>query len=480
MKKNWRNSIVIGPFGWLLGLGWFLFIGCQSGTGNKESQRPGGPAPANPVTSDRPAHNHATEAAEYTCPMHPQIVQEKPGSCPICGMDLVKKNAVAGSDTLTVNSDLNDLVKPTNSVVVANIATVKPEQRSEPVVVTADGIVTYDTRRLYTIPARFGGRIEKLYVRYNFQPIRKGQKLLELYSPDIVTAQSELIYLLESDATNAHLINLAKQKLRLLGVTDGQIAALVKTRKPSYSLAVYSPYDGYVVEATSPAPAASAQPGQGASTGNKMNGGGMSGGQTTSGTDEITFSQPTSAAGGMAGASPLLLREGQYVQTGQTLFRVINASRLWAEFRLYARDAVGIGVGDPLTIRFDQTGQPPLPARVSLVLPYFDNGTRFTTIRANLSGGKAIRVGQLARADIRRPANEALWLPAEAVLDLGNEQVAFLQTDTGVFQPIRVQTGLRAGSLVAITGGLTTDQSVAGNAQFLIDSESFVNVAAKK
>jgi Cu(I)/Ag(I) efflux system membrane fusion protein len=471
MKKNWRNRRMRWLSGTLFGL-LLAMVGCQSGTENREGTAP-------PNTSDRPAHNHGAEAVQYTCPMHPQIVQDAPGSCPICGMDLVQKHPAGGGDSMAVTADLKALLKPTNSVVVANIGTVEPVRRSEPLTVNANGIITYDTRRLYTIPARFGGRIEKLYVRYNFQPIRKGQKLLELYSPDIVTAQRELVYLLESDANNAPLIAAAKQKLRLLGVTDGQIATLVNTHKPSYSLAVFSPYDGYVVEATTPAPAAPSQTGV-AQSGSGMNGGGMGTNAAGSGTDEITFAQPAPAAGGMAGTSPLLLREGQYVSTGQTLFRVVNGSRLWAEFRLYARDAAGIKVGDPLTISFDQTGQPPRPARVSLVVPFLENGARFTTIRAYLSGSNRIRVGQLAHADIRRPATEGLWLPAAAVLDLGNEQVAFLQTGNGIFQPVRVQTGPQVGGQIAITGGLTADQSVARDAQFLIDSESFVNVAAKK
>jgi len=460
---------------------WFVVAGCGSGTENKESQSPanratGTPVRDRPITSDRPVHDH-TESEVYTCPMHPQIAQDEPGSCPICGMDLVRKNPVGTGDSLTIGADLRALLKPTNSVVVANIATIRPEQRSEPVTIETSGVITYDTRRVYTVPARFGGRIEQLFVRYAYQPVRKGQKLLELYSPDIVTAQRELVYLLTSDATNAHLIGLAKQKLRLLGVTDGQISTLVRTRKPSYSLAVFSPYDGYVVEATSPVPAATAPTGMAGASGGSTNGGGMGGGMS-SGTDEITFGQPAPASGGMsAGPGPLLLREGQYVQAGQTLFRIVNADRLWAEFRLYAADAAGVHVGDPLTITFDQTGQPPRRATVSLVVPFLENGTPFTTIRANIAGGNTVRVGQLVQASIRQPASDRLWLPTEAVLNLGTESVAFLETGSGIFQPVRVQTGTRSGSYVAITGGLTADQSVARNAQFLIDSESFVNVA---
>jgi Cu(I)/Ag(I) efflux system membrane fusion protein len=89
-------------------------------------------------------------------------------------------------------------------------------------------------------------------------------------------------------------------------------------------------------------------------------------------------------------------------------------------------------------------------------------------------------VGQLAHANIQQPATKGLWLPAAAVLDLGNEQVAFLQTGAGIFQPVRVQTGPQAGTQIAITSGLTAGQAVAENAQFLIDSESFVNVTTKK
>lgn len=204
----------------------------------------------------------------------------------------------------------------------------------------------------------------------------------------------------------------------------------------------------------------------------------MGGGMASSGTDEITFSQPSaSPATGTPGGS-LLIREGQYVQTGQTLFRVVNPGRLWAEFRLYARDAGGVKAGDPLTISFDGTGMPTQSARVSLVVPFIEGNGQFVTIRANLPGGRNVRVGQLVRAQIRRGRSEGLWLPATAVLDLGREQVVFLQGEAAnTYRPIRVQTGLQANGYVAVLSGLSEGQTVARNAQFLIDSESFVNVS---
>ncbi|WP_429653600.1 efflux RND transporter periplasmic adaptor subunit [Spirosoma lacussanchae] len=474
MNENWRNKRWLQSVAWLMVLILVFVAGCKTGNENKESTTPANRATDRPNVASHEGHGHANEEEVYTCPMHPQIVQDKPGSCPICGMDLVKKAGMSG-DSVVVDADLKALLQPTNSVVVANIATVHPERRSEAVTVEANGIVTYDTRQLYTIPARFGGRVEKLYVRFNYQPIRKGQKLLELYSPDIVTAQRELFYLLDADADNAPLVAAAKQKLRLLGVTDGQITDLVRTRKPSYSLAMFSPYDGYVVEENAATPAAPTPAAGGMSSGGEAGMGG--GGMTSTGTDEITFAQPSPSTGGGTIGGSLLLREGQYVQTGQTLFRVANSSRLWAEFRLYARDAVGIKPGDALTISFDQTGGPSRPARVSFVVPFVENGNPFVTIRAYLSGSNSVRVGQLARAQIRRKATEGLWIPVTAVLDLGNEQVVFVQGETkNTYRPVRVQAGVRSGDSVAIRSGLTEEQMVAQNAQFLIDSESFVNV----
>lgn len=464
MKKNWKNNVTTG--GLLAVLVLIILGGCRTGDENNEAATSTS-SHGNP-TGEQVGHNHASAIDEYTCPMHPQIVQDKPGSCPICGMDLVKK-ALGGGDSLVVDASLKALLLPTNSMIVAGIKTVRPERRSQPIMVQTNGIITYDTRQLYTIPARFGGRIEKIYIRYTYQPVRKGQKLLELYSPDMLTAQRELIYLLEADAENSNLISRAKQKLRLLGITEGQLTDLIRTRKPSYSMAVYSSHDGYVVETTT-TPTTAPLPSVATASG------GMSSGGMSSGTDEATFSSSPSAATPSDNASgALLLREGQYIQAGQTLFRIVNPKRLWAEFRLYARDAAGVKPGDALTITFDQTGQPARLARVSFVIPFMEGSTRFVTVRAYLPSGRHERVGQLVRAIIRRPVTDGLWLPATAVLDLGDQQVAFVQKEKGVFQPTRVQTGAHSGNWVAITSGLTENQDVAQNGQFLIDSESFVN-----
>ena len=151
MKKNLRSSIyLLFPIFFLL-----VFTGCKQ--------------------DEKKTTNHPHEGEEYTCPMHPQIVQDKPGSCPICGMDLVKKSNHSNAE---VSEELNYVLKATNTSTVSSIATVELEEKSMEIKTISNGIVTYDTRQAFSIPIRFSGRIEKLFVTYNFQPVEKGQKIL--------------------------------------------------------------------------------------------------------------------------------------------------------------------------------------------------------------------------------------------------------------------------------------------------------------
>ncbi|WP_192825397.1 efflux RND transporter periplasmic adaptor subunit [Rufibacter sp. LB8] len=197
-EKNWKNRLL----GLILLLLPFSFTAC-----NKEKEEATG--------------------MEYTCPMHPQIVQNKPGSCPICGMDLVAKQP-ANAPGVAVSTDLDYLLQPSNQAVVSSVQTTHPVQKPLEQEITMSGVVTYDTRRQYIIPARFGGRVEKLYVQFNYQKVSKGQRLYDIYSPELVTAQKELLYLLQNDpVTRPH--SRRAPKLRLLGATDGQIRQLART-----------------------------------------------------------------------------------------------------------------------------------------------------------------------------------------------------------------------------------------------------------
>jgi Cu(I)/Ag(I) efflux system membrane fusion protein len=390
------------------------------------------------------------------------------------------------SGHLPVPERLDLLRSSPNRVIVSSVATVRPQWLSRARDIEASGVVTYDTRRLYTIAARFGGRIERLYVRSRLESIRKGQRLLEMYSPEIVTAQRELLYLLDADATNVSLIAGAEQKLRFLGVTDAQIAALRRTRTVSYSLAVFSPYNGYVLDGNGDGTSMSDVPVPATnmvtpSTSDAM-GGGMDGGVATQA--DPSSAMPSAAARRMVATRnnesiPLLLREGQYVRPGEPLFRVVDASRLWIELSISTHDARGIQSGARVTLIEDEGGVS-REATVDFVAPLYDANHEHASVRVTVSGSPAMRVGQIIRGVIHQPARAALWLPASAVLDLGDRQVVFRKdaNERNAFRPVTVAIGERAGDMIAIHRGVSPEDEVAKDAQFLVDSESFITADA--
>lgn len=431
MKKNWRNNIIVSFV--LLSL---LLLG---------------------VGACKKGNDHAEHADTYTCPMHPTVVSDKPGTCPVCGMDLVRK-ARAGEE-VKITEDLAQLIKSPNETFIASIKTIKGEFKSMPVSVKAEGLVTYDTRNIYTIPSKVGGRLEKVFLKYAFQAVRKGQKIVEIYSPELITAQRELLYLLENDPGNAGMIESSKNKLYYLGNTKNQVDELIKRKEVTSAFSIYSPYDGYVILEGQQPPAITTAPS--GSSGSSM-GGGMAGSSSVS-------SSPASPA--MNTSSSELLREGNYVSSGQTLFKVVNTAALRVELdlpvtqvgRLRLKDAVDVNLGNEKTL----TGE------VDFIQPFFTEGQEFVKVRLYVKNSNHLQIGQLVGATIQLKPVEALWVPRQAVLDLGLEKIVFVK-ERGVFKPRKIQSGTRTNDWVEITQGVSSSEEVASNAQYLVDSESFI------
>ena len=370
-------------------------------------------------------------------------------------MDLVRK--VRQGEEVEITEDLAKLLKSPNEIVMASIKTIKAEYKSVPISIEAQGIVTYDTRNIYTIPARVGGRLEKVFLKYAFQPVKKGQKVVEIYSPELITAQRELLYLLENDAQNNELIQYAKNKIGLLGASDSQIAALIQHKEVLNTFTVYSPYAGYLVMDGVQAPATRTP----AASGGGMDAMGSSSTSTSSIPVSVNQSSQTNS----------LLREGSYVSTGQTLFKVVNPSSLRIELDLPATQAGAVKKGTSVQLDFGEGNE--TEALVDFIQPFFTEGEEFIKLWVYTNKIEELHIGHLVKASLEVQASESLRLPKEAVLDLGLNQIVFVK-ENGVLKPKKIIVGTKTEGWIEVRQGLTSSDEIAANAQYLVDSESFI------
>lgn len=409
------------------------------------------PMPQDSVFSDKPGKcpkcgmelvkmDHENHDTVYTCPMHPEVVSGKPGKCPKCGMDLVKKENVTG-DVDSLN--LQTLLRPTNEFVISSVPLIAITAEEIPVEIEAYGNVEYDTRMIGSISSRVEGRIEKLYVRHRYQSVRKGQRIMDIYSPELLTAQQNLLFLLKNDSENQTMINAAKQKLMLLGMSASQIQEIIRKGKPAYSVAVFSNYSGHIHDA-----------GQNTS----MNTGNASLTMTTVSPNTLELS----------------IKEGMYVKRGQTVLSVYNSGRVWALLNIYAENISSVKKGLAVVITPETAPDRKIRGTVNFVEPFFREGNKTLTARVYFdNSGLRIPVGSQVRAKIFSSSQKGYWLPKESVVSLGINKVAFLKSGNGLIARL-IKTGLELQGKVQILSGLSSSDSVALNAQYLMDSESFI------
>lgn len=426
----------------------FLFFSCKEKT------------ESNAVAN---AHQHSKEE-KYTCPMHPQIVRDEPGKCPICGMDLVPMN---NSNELHVDSSLLPLLKPVNEEVISTMPTIQAESGTRIFSVPVQGIISFDTRKQVSISSRVGGRIERMNVKYNYQPVSKGQLIMEIYSPDLAAAQRELIYISRND-NDASLLQKAKQRLSLLGMQPAQIAQVIKTGKPLYRVPVYSSVSGYIIEkkVADNAASPSAMPASSAAAS-----GGMDGMGGTAAAAATTAQAPAISQ------SPVMVREGQYVSAGETIFTIYQSNSMVAEFSFAPSLASEIKQGQKLVFHTVANPNNVMTGSIGLIEPTQRNGESFIVARVYLSNPD-LQPGQLLTANIPVVKSNAYWLPEKAVLRLGNQSVVFKKEQT-VLIPTKVKTGSTIEGMVQILDNIS-DWQVAKNASYLVDSESFIRFNSNK
>lgn len=365
-----------------------------------------------------------------------------------------QQKATTGMEGMNMDKDniidhdvsMHTLLQPTNGFAISSIAATTLKKSEERIEINALGYTAYNTTEVGAIAARVNGRIEKLYVRFRYQLVKKGEKIMDIYSPELLTAQQNLLFLLMNDPSNSSLISAAKEKLLLLGFPGEQLQQLISTQKPLLTVSVYSRYSGHIHEALD----------------KEMNGAGLQAAAMYEATSITT--------------QELSLKAGMYLQKGQTVFKVFNPSKVWALLNIYPSDQPFIKVGDKVRIVPEARPEKDFRSSIYFIEPFFRPGSKTLTARVNVDNSFLhLPVGSQVRATIFSSPVNAEWLPKEAVLSLGFDKIVFVKTGNG-YKAQKIETGLSYNKLIQITGGITAADSVAANAQFLMDSESFIKI----
>jgi Cu(I)/Ag(I) efflux system membrane fusion protein len=378
----------------------------------------------------------------YYCPMHPSVVQDHPGECPICSMTLVPKpegKSTAGEPKPAVPGLAEVELTPDRIQLIGmRTATVKREELGGEL--RTVGVVGADESGLAQINTRFAGWIQKLLVSRTGERVRRGQVLATVYSPDVLRAEQELLLARgwttsgaadarashEHDAFTASLDGNARRRLELLGISGQEIDEVLRTGKAVDAIAIRSPVDGYVV-----------------------------------------------GKNAVAGAA---------VQPGVVLFEVADLSRVWVTAEIYERDISRIQVGQQARLELaSRPGETHL-GRVQFIAPVLDSGSRTLRLRLEFKNqtdrnGPRLKPGMSGTVYLDLPRTAGLTAPAEAIVDTGEAHYLFVARPGGHFEPRIVQVGARREDRVEILGGVGEGETVVTTGNFLIDSESRLRAA---
>jgi len=378
----------------------------------------------------------------YTCPMHPYYTSDHPGKCPICGMDLVKKeteekkpagdiapagapaapkpNIPEGFAPIKIDPDKQQLIGVSTDEVA-----VKPFAKT----IRAVGWVDYREPSLFTVNAKFEGWAEKLYVDYTGQLVKKGQPLLEIYSPELVSAQE--VYLLarksggmtsgsgsdEDKGDNASFLAASRRKLELWDISNAQIAGIEKSGVAKKTLTLNSPGAGFVIE-------------KGVSQGDK-------------------------------------------IMSGQELYKIADLSEVWIYADIYENDISLIKVGQMAAIKSSSLPGQTDQARVKYIFPYINADTRTNRVRFELANpGYRLKPKMFVDTEIQVDYGKRLVIPDRAVLDAGEKKIVFVDRGNGYFDPREVVLGIQADDFSEVLSGVKEGDKVVTSANFLVDSES--------
>jgi len=368
--------------------------------------------------------------------MHPAYKSDKPGIAPDCGMQLVPvyeetpagtapSTPVAGYAAISLSSERQQAI---------GVQLGKAELRDLTKTIRTVGLVTFDETLLHQIHPKFEGYVEQLYVDYTGKPVRKGQPLLSIYSPDLLATQQE--YLLACRAKQqfagsanpelgrgaADLYESAKQRLLLWDIRLSDIERLEKTGKPQKAVTLYSPVDGFVMSKSAV--------------------------------------------------------QGSRVMPSDTLFEIAGLRHVWVLADVYESELPFVRAGQTARMSLSYLPDRAWTGKLTFIAPVLDEKTRTVKVRLEFSNpDEALKPGMYADVFLERPLGRVLTVPESAVLMTGTRSIVFVAKGSGRFEPREVKTGAKVDSYYEIRDGVQPGEQVVTQANFLVDSESRLKAA---
>ncbi len=367
-------------------------------------------------------HGHdGADVAHYTCSMHPSVERKQPGTCPICAMNLspVTYDELE-SGVVRVDEARRERIGVKTAVV---------GRAPMSIAIRAVGRLTFDETRLHDVTLRVNGWITRLRVNATGQPVRRGETLLSLYSPDLYAAQQEYLLARESheaggEGRGDYLVAAAEKKLRLWGLSSGQIEALARRGQAAEDIPIPAPASGYVIEKN--------------------------------------------------------VVEGAAVEPGQRLFRIASLDKVWVEAQVYELDVSQVRKGQIAHVTLPYQPGDSLEGTVAYVYPYLDPTSRTGRVRIELANKDlAFKPDMYANVEIRVDLGPRLQIPTDAVIYTGPRRLVFVDLGEGRFRPQEVTLGARSGEAVEVVAGLRPGDVIVTSGNFLIAAESRIRSAAK-
>ena len=371
-----------------------------------------------PAGCSRDTHEHGS-AMRYHCPMHPTVVSDKAGDCPICGMKLVpmEEEATRGGSNSPPGLAAVSITPAARERMGLTLGTVEKRKLAREIRTSAR--IVADETRLYHVTVKIDGYVEKLFTATVGQHVKQGEPLLTIYSPALVSAQQEYLNVLNN---NAGLATAAKKRLSLWDITDEQIERLAKSGQAERTVTLFAPASGWIIERD--------------------------------------------------------ISAGHRVTAGEQLMVLGDLSSVWADSDIYQSDLPLVQMGMPVELGVSAAPDMTFTGKVSFIAPALDAGTRTVKVRTEVPNpGLLLKPEMFAVARLAFDLGVKLAIPESAVMRTGVRAYAFRDAGEGRLEPIAIKLGTRTDGWFELIDGLVEGDKVVTSANFLVDSESSMKAA---